>query len=43
VECDFREMFAPSEEAWWAKARQDARQAFAGILRAEGVARTAAG
>lgn len=34
---DFRELFAPTAPAWQAKALIDARQAFEGILRAEGL------
>lgn len=33
---EFRELFYPQEEAWSAKAVKDAKQAFSGILRAEG-------
>lgn len=36
IERDFQELFAPQEEHWRAKAVADARQAFQGILRAEG-------
>ena len=36
VGCEFVEMFAPSAPDWLAKAEMDARQAFDGILRAEG-------
>ena len=36
IERDFQELFAPREERWRAKALADARQAFQGILRAEG-------
>jgi hypothetical protein len=36
VEGEFIEMFAPSAADWLAKARADARQAFEGILQAEG-------
>ncbi|MBN1890082.1 MAG: DUF2817 domain-containing protein [Thermoflexales bacterium] len=36
VERDFRELFFPQEERWRAKAVADARQAFEGILAAEG-------
>ena len=36
VEHDFQELFAPQEERWRAKALADVRQAFQGILRAEG-------
>ena len=36
IERDFRELFAPQDERWRAKAVTDARQAFQGILSAEG-------
>ena len=36
IERDFQELYAPQEERWRAKALADARQAFQGILGAEG-------
>ncbi|MBU2610415.1 MAG: hypothetical protein KJ606_05650 [Chloroflexi bacterium] len=36
IEAEFLEFYAPSEPAWLEKAKADARQAFEGILKAEG-------
>lgn len=36
IEAEFRELFCPQEAAWREKAVADARQAFEGILKAEG-------
>jgi len=37
IEREWRELFFPGEVRWWGRARADARQAFEGILRAEGM------
>lgn len=37
IEREWRELYFPGEARWWSKARADARQAFEGILRAEGL------
>lgn len=37
IDREWRELYFPGEARWWAKACADARQAFEGILRAEGV------
>lgn len=39
IEAEFLELYAPSEPAWFEKAKADARQAFEGILKAEGYLR----
>ncbi len=36
IEAEFLEFYAPSEPAWFEKAKADARQTFEGILKAEG-------
>jgi hypothetical protein len=36
VMCEYGELFAPTAPEWFEKAQQDARQAFGGILKAEG-------
>jgi hypothetical protein len=37
IKREWTELFFPSEPRWWGKARTDARHAFGGILRAEGL------
>ncbi len=37
IEREWRELYYPSEARWWGSARADARHAFEGILRAEGM------
>jgi len=36
LRCEFDELYYPTEPAWFEKAQADARQAFAGVLKAEG-------